>query len=644
MEKFDMENMTTYYESEEFESKFTYTGDNLGLQFNEDKVLFRVWAPTAQKVELIIYDSGDAGDEDNGVGYFMSPDKNGTWYYQLNKDCIGNYYVYKVTFDDESTIMACDPYAKAVGINGDRGMILNPESIQPEGWDNDKSPFSGKNITDAVIYEVHVRDFTIDKSVKAKNSGKFLGFVEEGLKNSFGQSAGIDYLKELGITHVHLLPVADYGSVDEKSDGGYNWGYDPKNYNVPEGSYSTDPYDGKSRILELKTMIKKLHDNGIGVIMDVVYNHTYKTDYCFNRIVPGYFYRFDENGDYSDGSGCGNDVASERSMVRKFISDSVKYWAKEYHFDGFRFDLMGLLDVDTMKSVRQAVDIVNPEIIIYGEGWDLKTSTLKKDILLAKQENTKYLDRIAMFNDDFRDAIKGSVFLDDETGYISNNMQNISDIIDGVTASPKWSSSPTEVINFISCHDNNTLFDKIEIGNKGITFDEKVRQNKLAALIEFTCQGAILIHAGEEILRTKKGEDGLFISDSVRAGDEVNSIKWDNLGKKEYYNVYEYYKGLIEFRKKHVSFRMTNRKDILDNIKFIKTDDIIEFMILSGNCGDESDKILVIYNPSDKDIDIKLPEGEWKVCGDYDSIEPEGKYNVTGNVIVPYVSGMILIS
>lgn len=639
-----MEKMNNYYESEEFESKFTYTADNLGVQFDEKNIFFRVWAPTAKKMELIIYNSGDVDEEDNGISYTMKQDKNGTWYYNLTDSCEGKYYAYKAKFDDGSTVLACDPYAKAVGINGERGMIVNPASIQPEGWDNDKNPFSGKNITDAVIYEVHVRDFTINKSIKAKNPGKFLGFVEEGLKNSFGQSAGIDYLKELGVTHVHLLPVADYGSVDEKSNGQYNWGYDPKNYNVPEGSYSTNPYDGKSRILELKTMIKKLHDNGIGVIMDVVYNHTYKTDFCYNRIVPGYFYRFDEKGDYSDGSGCGNDVASERSMVSKFIVDSIKYWAEEYHFDGFRFDLMGLLDVDTMKAVRQAADSVNPEIIIYGEGWDLETCISKKDVILAKQENTKYLDRIAMFNDDFRDAIKGSVFEDDEIGYISNNMENLSDIINGIMASPQWSSSPTEVINFISCHDNNTLFDKIEIGNKGITFEEKVRQNKLAALIEFTCQGAILIHAGEEILRTKKGKDGLFISDSVRAGDEVNSIKWDDLGKKEYYDVFEYYKGLIEFRKRHSALRMIKRKDIIENIKFIKKDGIIEFMISSGRCGDESDKILVIYNPSDKDIDIELPEGEWKVCGDYESIDAEGKYSATGNVTVPYVSGMILIS
>lgn len=637
-----MENKVIYYESQEFEDKYTYEGDDLGVKYCGNNILFKVWAPTAKKVELIILESGDIEEKQNGIINEMENGENGTWYCKVPDKYNGKYYLYKIFHDDGSEDTACDPYAKAVGVNGDIGVILNPSLIQPEGWDNDKNPFFGRKCTDAIIYEVHVRDFTSDESVNAKYAGKFLGFVEEGLKNSFGHAAGFDYLKDLGITHVHLLPVADYGSVDEKSNKQYNWGYDPKNYNVPEGSYSTDPYDGESRIMEYKSMIKKLHDSGIGVIMDVVYNHTYDTNFCFNKIVPGYFYRFNEEGEYSDGSGCGNDVASERSMVRKFIVDSVKYWASEYHIDGFRFDLMGLLDVDTMNEIRIALDSINPEIIMYGEGWDMETSVSKDNVLMAKQQNTKYLDRISMFNDDLRDAVKGSVFEDDEIGYISNNTDKIPDIINGVKASPEWAESPLDVVNFVSCHDNNTLFDKIEIGNNGISFEEKVRQNKLAALIEFTCQGMILIHAGEEILRTKADENGEYISDSVRAGDKVNSIKWDDLGKKQYLNVYEYYKGLIAFRKEHAALRMTDSCDIKDSIRFINKDTILEFEIDGTKAGDKSDKILVIYNPSDKDIDVKLPEGLWNVCCDYDSVVPDGKYTAENTVTVQHSSGLVL--
>lgn len=641
MEKAIMENRNSYYASEEFEKKYAYTGNDLGMHYRNNNILFKVWAPTAGKVELVIFNSGDIEDDHEEQICPMKQEENGTWYCSITNEYEGKYYMYKVTQKDGITTLACDPYAKAVGINGERGMIINPSQINPQGWESDKRTFLGKNATDAIIYEVHVRDFTIDATINAKYPGKFLGFCEEGLKNSFGQSVGIDYLKELGITHVHLLPIADYGSVNEKEENQYNWGYDPKNYNVPEGSYATDPYDGRIRILEFKTMIKKLHDNGIGVIMDVVYNHTYNTDFCFNKIVPGYFYRFRDNGEYSNGSGCGNDVASERIMVRKFIVDSVKYWAEEYHLDGFRFDLMGLLDVETMNEVRKAVDSVEPEIIMYGEGWDMETSLSKSGILMAKQDNTKYLDRIAMFNDDFRDGIKGKVFLDDENGYISNNISKVPDIINGVKASPAWASSPLEVVNFLSCHDNNTLFDKIEIGNEGITFEEKVRQNKLAALIEFTTQGMILMHAGEELLRTKKVTDGNFISDSVKAGDQVNSIKWEDLGKKEYQDVYRYYKGLIEFRKSHPLLRMTQREEVLKNLHFIKEDEIIEFLIESK--GSSKEAILVIYNPSNQEVEIELPEGSWKICADWEGVEPNGKCMVANKVTVPHVSGMILI-
>lgn len=632
------------YTSADFEEKYDYEDDDLGAVYDGEKFTVRVWAPIAVKVEIVIYTDGNIEAEEEGTPYEMGKGKNGTWLIKLSNKFMGKFYTFRVHFNDGSINEACDPYAKAVGVNGDRAMLIDLRETDPDGWEEEPYPFLDKDILDAIIYEVHVRDFTIDPSINATYPGKYLSFCEENLKNSFGQAAGFDYIKDLGVTHVHLLPIADYGSVDDRDNSQYNWGYDPKNYNVPEGSYSTNPYDGRVAIKELKTMIHTLHERGISVVMDVVYNHTYNTDFCFNKIVPGYFYRFDEKGRYSDGSGCGNDVASERHMVRKFIADSVKYWAKEYHIDGFRFDLMGLIDVETMNKVRQEVNEVRPNVIMYGEGWDMRTHVSKGNTLMAKQLNVKYLDKIAMFNDGFRNAIKGSVFLDDAKGYISNDLTKEKDIIKGVMAAPEWAISPRHVVNYIACHDNNTLFDKIEMGNKGITFEEKIRQNKLAALIQFTSQGIMMMHAGDELLRTKVDENGDFVSDSVRAGDAVNAIKWDDLGKKEYDDVREYYKGLIRLRHLYNSFKMTQKDEIERNINFIMRGNYIEFEIAASKCGDDIDKILVVYNPSDKDIEVFLPNGKWSVCCDADFAGPSGEYKVDKKVIVPHVSGMVLIS
>ncbi len=634
--------MNEEYSTKEFEEKYTYDGDDLGVTFDGESIFLRVWAPGADEVSVLIFENGDISEDKVQEEITMECVKNGVWQSELSSDYEGKYYDYKVTRGDSVSI-ACDPYAKAVGINGDRAMLLNLNKTNPEGWENDKKPFSGKKITDAVIYEMHVRDFTIDSSVNAKYAGKFLGVCETGLKNSGGISAGMDYLKELGVTHVHLLPIADYGSVDEHDENAYNWGYDPKNYNVPEGTYSTNPADGKARIYELKKMIKTLHDNGIAVIMDVVYNHTYETSFCMNKIVPDYFYRMTPDGKYSDGSGCGNDVATERSMVRKFIADSVKYWAEEYHMDGFRFDLMGLIDVDTMNAVREAVDKVDKEIIMYGEGWDMETEVSKPGILMANQNNADKLNRIALFNDELRDGMKGSVFEYDEKGYISNNTKNTKEVLNGVMAAPLWSDSPQRVINYVSCHDNHTLFDKMELANPGITFEEKISQNKLAALILFTCQGGILIHSGEELMRTKVDDEGNFVHDSVRAGDKVNSIKWDNLNREEYYDMYTYYKNLIRFRALHPSLRMENSEQIKKNIKVVQDDGVVQFYVNASGFEKDTKQICVIYNPSEDDVQIELEKGKWKLCCDYKSVDCDGKRELQDSVTVRKASGAILV-
>ena len=413
-------------------------------------------------------------------------------------------------------------------------------------------------------------------------------------------------MKEMGITHIHLLPFYDYATIDEAeeySEEKYNWGYDPLNYNVPEGSYSTDAFDGKTRIKELKETIKELHKNGISVIMDVVYNHTFNEEFCFNRAVPGYFHRIDTNGRLSDGSACGNDTASERSMVSKYIVDSVLYWAEEYHLDGFRFDLVGLIDVDTINKIRKGLDNIRPNIMMYGEGWTLDTKLTKENVILSTQENINYLNDFAMFSDDIRDCIKGSVFEETEQGFISGNTENIEELKKSILGMPEWSDSPKKVINYTSCHDNYTLFDKIRLCNPGITFQDAVRQNLLAISIVMLSQGIPLMHAGEEILRTKTNDKDEFVSDSVREPDSVNSIKWKMLEDEAYNSVYQYYKGLIAFRKGHALFTMDNQEEVLHHISFIETDND---NVVAYRLRNDEEEIVVIFNSSDSDTTLEI--------------------------------------
>lgn len=631
------------YSSDEFEKKYTYAGDDLGVTLSRGRTEFKVWSPFAESAEVYLYESGDISDKKVCQTIKMEKTNNGVWVCSVEKDLEGLFYCYHIKVEGQDNI-ACDPYARAVGVNGNRAMIINLDSTNPDGWEEDCEPFKGKKYVDSIIYEMHIRDFSIGDAAIFKYPGKYLALAENGVKTKSGKKAGLDYLKELGITHVHLLPISDFATVDESTCEGYNWGYDPKNYNVPEGSYSTDAFDGSVRIRELKKMVYELHKNGIAVVMDVVYNHTYNNEFCFNKIVPEYFFRVDEDGNYSNGSGCGNDVATERSMVRKYIVDSVRYWAKEYHIDGFRFDLMGLMDIDTMNAVREAVDEISPDIILYGEGWNMATELTKESIILAKQKNTCKLDRIAMFNDDFRDAIKGKIFYDYENGYVSGNMIYKEDLIKGILAQPDWACGADTVVNFVSCHDNNTLFDKLEIGNKGITFSEKMRQNMLSALILFTSQGMVLFHAGEELMRTKIDEEGNFVEDSVRSGDFVNSIKWEDMDKNEYICVSNYYKGLIRIRKHFSGFKMRTDEEINNNLKFVDTqsESVIAFCI--DNKGKENtDKIFVIYNPDKTPYQLTLPKGQWNMLADMDRADLNGLRKEEGTVEIPPVSGAIFV-
>ena len=617
--------MPSAYSSDEFEEQYTYDGNDLGATWTSEKTTFKVWAPTADHVQLKLYESGTQGTDDCIETLDMTKGKNGVWSVEKEGDQNGVYYTYNVTVGKD-TREACDPYAVTTGVNGNRAMVINLDETDPEGWAQDRGA-SVKNYTDAIIYELHVRDFSIDESSGIKDKGKFLGLTEKGTRSNTGQVTGLDYLVDLGVTHLHLLPSYDYATVDETQldKPQYNWGYDPKNYNVPEGSYSTDPYNGAVRVKEMKQMVKTLHDNDINVIMDVVYNHVYSAeDFCFNQIVPQYFSRTNEDGSYSNGSGCGNDTASERAMVKKYIVDSVNYWADEYHIDGFRFDLVGLIDTETINEVVSTVHEKHPEVVFYGEGWDMSTTVTKDGYTMSTQKNSAKTPGFAYFSDTIRDMLKGSVFDAMSTGFISGQQGREEDVAKSFMAVPGWTSNPTQIINYASCHDNYTLKDKLNVSREDATEQDRIRMNNLAAAIYMTSEGIPLIHAGEEILRTKVDENGNVIHNSYNSSDYVNSIKWSDLDKEEYRAVRDYYKGLIEFRKYHAALRLTSAADVKNNINsFTVADNTVMFVIKGRESikNEVSDGIIVIFNadPSEREIDLYnkdygIAEGRWNIC------------------------------
>ena len=604
--------MPNVFSTEAFEQKYTYIGDDLGATWAQERTAFRVWAPTADAVKVNLYKSGDASADDLIEAIDMAADISGTWVAEKTGDLNGVYYTYAVQVSG-AVNEACDPYARATGVNGERAMVIDLQSANPEAWENDRNPNAGMNVTDMTIYELHVRDFSFDENSGMANKGKYLAFTEAGTTNSAGNPTGVDYLKDLGITHLHLLPVFDFGSIDESQPekDQFNWGYDPKNYNTPDGSYATNPFDGAVRVNEFKQMVQSLHNNGISVVMDVVYNHTYNTEFCFNKIVPGYFYRINENGVYSGGSGCGNDVATERAMVRKFIVDSVLYWVREYHIDGFRFDLVGLIDVDTMNEIRAEVNKIDPSIIIYGEGWSMNTDVTKPGVVLATQPNSAKTEGIAYFSDNIRDAIKGSVFDAKDKGYVNGSNSRIEEIKNGIFANPTWAKNPQQVVNYTSCHDNLTLWDKIASSNPEDSVEMRIKQNNLAAAIVFTSQGIPFMHAGEEILRTKLNADGSFNGNSYAASSDLNSLKWDDLNEESHKQVHDYYKGLIQLRKSREALRMTTAEEAAERIEILEVTDsgIITYLI----DGSRPNAMLVAYNPTRESTDVALPEGVWDI-------------------------------
>lgn len=638
--------MPNIYSTKEFEDQYTYTGNDLGATYTKEKTTFRVWAPTAKAVKVYLYRSGNDGVTDLDSTVELKSDVNGTWVGEKEGDLIGKYYKYSVDFED-SSVITYDPYARSAGVNGKRSMIIDLDSTDPEGWADDKNPNADLKPTDSIIYELHIRDLSTHESSGIENKGKYLGLTETGTKTPSGVSTGIDHIKELGVTHLHILPMYDFGSVDENYSTGFNWGYDPVNYNVPEGSYSTDPSDGAVRVKEVKQMVKSLHDNGISVVMDVVYNHVYNAgEFCFNQIVPMYFSRVSDMGVFSNGSGCGNDTATERSMVKKYIVDSVNYWADEYHIDGFRFDLVGLMDTELINEIVETVHKNHPDVIFYGEGWTLTTELTKSGYTLATQPNSAKTPGFAYFSDNIRDALKGNVFDTADLGFVSGK-EGLEDTIKKCfTGVYDWCTTPSQSVVYASCHDNPTLIDRLTMSATDASREELVKMNNLAAAVYLTSQGIPFMQAGEEMLRTKIKEDGSFDSNSYNSGDAVNQLRWDNLDNKEYSDVFEYYKGLIAFRKAHPALRLSTAEDVNANVKTVDGTpaNTAAFNITGGVNGEKSDAIYVIFNANKQDTEFSLPDGKWHVCVEGNQAGTQSLRTVDdGKVTVSGISAMVLV-
>lgn len=634
IKKLDME----FGQEEGLEKQQLYFADDLGIIYSREKTTFRVWAPTAEEVSVFLYEREDTDKILHNQALIR--DINGTWYTEIKGDLNSIYHSYQIKVNGQNN-MVVDPYTRGLGTNSKLGLVVDLQKTNPLAWDEDKRIHLIRP-QDAVIYEVQLRDFSSaeDSGIYYKN--KYLAFTETGTVNKDGLKTGIDHLKELGVTHVHLLPVFDFATVNDLEENDYNWGYDPYYYNVPEGSYSTNPADD-TRIIEFKLMVKALHDNGLGIIMDVVYNHTYHTENSpFNKIVPGYFYRKDFFGNFSNGSGTGNEIASEKPMVRKFIVDSVKYWAEEYHIDGFRFDLMALHDRITMSLVEKTLHNIDPSIIIYGEPWTGGWSPLKEEERLVKGNQRGM--KIGVFNDNFRNAIKG----DNDgkgTGFVSGAEFQVENIKRGVVGSifynlqiRDFAEEPSETVNYVSSHDNLTLWDKLQKSNYYDSEEIRIRMDKLAQGIILTSQGIPFIQGGEEFLRTKFGNHN-----SYKSGDYINQLKWDRKGT--YYDVFKYYRGLITLRKEHPAFRLKDAESVKKYLKFLETPyNTIGFILGDFAGGDPWKQIVVFYNPLRETVYFRLPyRAQWSVVVDDSKTGVDNLYSLEDEYIeLSPISMMVL--
>ena len=645
------QNTPRYMESE-YASWPVYRGPDLELSLDATGTYFTLWSPKAESAEVIIYDT----DRNTAPVQIlqMKPSDNGTWRVAVPEMLYGKFYTFRVTVGGKKLAETPGVWAKAVGTNGERAAIIDFATTNPEDWAADKGP-ELKNITDAVIYEMHHRDFSVHPSSGIVHKGKFLALTEPETRSTLGDATGIEHLKELGITHVHILPSYDYNSVDESNlpSNQYNWGYDPFNYNVPEGSYSTNPADPAVRIREMKEMIKALHDAGIGVVMDVVYNHTANNDDSnFSLTAPGYYYRHRPDGSYSDASGCGNETASDRAQMRDFIVNSVKYWAQEYHIDGFRFDLMAIHDIETMNKVAAELKRINPSIFVYGEGWTAGDSPLPVE-QRALKENVDKMTGIAVFSDDIRDAVKGHYSDAGDRGFATGKPGNAETVKIGIVASTAhpqvdyakgnnskfpYAGAPTEIINYVSCHDDLTLTDKLAASMPGSTEAARQRAARLAQTIVFTSQGTPFMFAGEEVFRDKKG-----VHNSYKSPDSINAIDWNLKHKNS--EQFEYYRQLIKLRKEHPAFRMTTADQIARHLVFDeKTDEnVISYTLRDHANGDVWKEIKVVFNGNPKAMEVKGAKRNWTVIAEDGRIDADGLGSSRGGKIsVAPTSALIL--
>lgn len=602
--------LKSLYNTSEFKEKYIDIERTLGAVCTEEGTSFCLWSPLSEKTELRLYKEGEGGNSFFQVE--MEKEEKGMWSYKTGENLHGVYYDFLTVTKGKESVFG-DPYAKACGVNGKRSMAVDLKETDPEGWLEDRRP---EKQEETVIYELHVKEFSWDEAggFSRENRGKYLAFTEEHttLNNDGVHPTGLEYLKKLGITHVQIMPAYDYGSVNEKNDEEFNWGYDPLNYNVPEGSYSSDPEHGEVRIREFKEMVQSLHRNGFRVIMDVVYNHMYDLDSNLNKAVPWYYFRTYENGEISNGSACGNDMASEREMCGQYILDSVLYWAEEYHIDGFRFDLMGLLDTKLMNRIRKALDekYGRGEILLFGEPWAADDTASEGEAVMALKKNAAHLDKyVGMFCDDTRDAVKGHVFEGEIPGFV-NGAENMEEkILNSVKA---WCTketgikAPSQVITYVSAHDNWTLWDKLEI----TTPDEKRRmmENKLAAAIYMTCQGHLFMLSGEEFARTKDGQENTYNS-SI----SLNRLDWKRAY--EYKELRIYYEGLIALRKQLPG--LCDKSETAGKRVFgrWKKTGAVGFFVENKKEGEHTlwDTLYIIYNATEEEVQTALPKGEWEV-------------------------------
>lgn len=637
----------------DFASYPIYHGPDLGLTWQGNRTTLRVWAPTAEAVHLKLYAAGTGGAAVADLA--MAKAQDGTWTYALPAGTTG-FYAVQATIAGKKMAEVTDPYAHAVGLNGLRGAVFNPAIAQPPGWETDLRP-TLKQATDIVIGEVHVRDLTMGPQSGVRYKGKFLGAAQTGTRGPEGVSTGLDHLVELGLTHVHLLPTNDFASIDETAPASanrYNWGYDPLNYSVPEGSYSTDATNPAARIRELKQLVENLHGAGLRVVLDVVYNHIADASRSnFEQLVPGYYFRHNPNGTLSNATACGNEVASERPMVRKLIVESVAYWAQQYHVDGFRFDLMGVLDLETMRAVRVALDLQDHSIFVYGEGWTAGPSPLP-EAQRAVKANIMKIDRIAAFGDELRDGVKGHYAHQTEPGFASGQPGLEESVKFGIVGATQhsqldyskvnyskapWANAPSQTINYVACHDDRVLWDKLTGSNPGATEAQLIKMDMLANTIVFTSQGVPFLPVGDEFLRTKGGS-----SNSYNQPDSVNQLDWGR--KAKYLAVYEFYRKLLNLRRNHPAFRLPTAELVQQHLEFLPTKPgLIAYRLKNHAGGDAWQDIVVIFNGKRTAESLILPHDTYKVVLRGDQINEDGLdvLEVTSGAQIPGNSALILV-